>query len=120
MFPGNHVQLEGDYFSMNKVDASWEVGHVGVSDYKHSYWPLIYQIAKGNEQREIANLLSIAKLGIHVMTLQTKDHDSHGNASNAKLRTHVLIFANSCDDVCHTNEHVTNQDREIANSSVDV
>ena len=92
MFPDNHVQLEGDYFSMNKVDASWEVGHVGVSDYKHSYWPLVYQIAKGNEQREIANLLSIAKLGIHVMTLQTKDHDSHGNASDAKLRTHVLIF----------------------------
>ena len=22
MFPGNHVQLEGDYFSMNKIDAS--------------------------------------------------------------------------------------------------
>ena len=51
MFPDNHVQLEGDYFSMNKVDASWEVGHVGVSDYKHSYWPVVYQIAKGNEQR---------------------------------------------------------------------
>ena len=22
MFPDNHVQLEGDYFSMNKIDAS--------------------------------------------------------------------------------------------------
>ena len=42
MLPDNHVQLEDDYFSMNKVDASWEVGHVGVSDYIHFYWPLAY------------------------------------------------------------------------------
>ena len=49
MLPDNHVQLEGNYFSMNKVDASWEVGHVGVSDLIHFYWPLTYQqIAKGN------------------------------------------------------------------------
>ena len=26
MLPDNHVQLEGDYFSTNKIDASWEVG----------------------------------------------------------------------------------------------
>ena len=47
IFPDNHVQLKGDYFSMNKVDASWEVGHVGVSDLLHQYWPVAYQIAKG-------------------------------------------------------------------------
>ena len=46
-FPGNHVQLEGDYFELNKVDASWEVGHVGVSDYGKKYWLITYQIAKG-------------------------------------------------------------------------
>ena len=32
MFPENHVQLEGDYFSTNKVDASWKVGRVWVLD----------------------------------------------------------------------------------------
>ena len=46
MFPGNRVQLEGGNFSMNTVDASWEVGHVGVSDYLHQYWSISYQIAK--------------------------------------------------------------------------
>ena len=48
MFPDNHVQLKGDYFSMNKVDASCEVGHVGVSDLLHQYWSIAYQIAKGD------------------------------------------------------------------------
>ena len=46
MFLDNHVQLEGDYFLTNKVDASWEVGHVGVSDLLHQYWPIDYQIVK--------------------------------------------------------------------------
>ena len=46
-FPNNHVQIKGDYFSMNKVDVSWEIGHVGVSDYLHKYWPIAYQISKG-------------------------------------------------------------------------
>ena len=51
MLPDNHVQIEGDYFSMNKVDASWEVGHVGVSDLIHFYWPLAaYQIAKSKHR----------------------------------------------------------------------
>ena len=47
MSPNNHVQLERDYFSMNKVDKSWEVGHVGVSDLLHQYCPIVYKIAKG-------------------------------------------------------------------------
>ena len=29
-FPGMKVQLETDYFSVNRVGASWEVGHVGI------------------------------------------------------------------------------------------
>ena len=36
MSPDNHVQLER------------EVGHFGVSDLLHQYWPIAYQIAKGD------------------------------------------------------------------------
>ena len=67
MLPDNHVQLEGDYFSMNKVDASWEVGHVGVSDFIHYYWPLAYQIAKGKQGQiscaiaQIAQCISVSR-----------------------------------------------------------
>ena len=49
-FPGRKVQLETDYFSVNKVGASWEVGHVGVSDYAHKYWPLVFQIARSDNE----------------------------------------------------------------------
>ena len=61
MLPDNHVQLEGDYFSMNKVDASWEVGHVGVSDLRHQYWPLTYQIAKGKQRMKFVRKCAIAQ-----------------------------------------------------------
>ena len=41
-FAEDYVQLEGDYFSLNKIDASWGVGHVRVSDYGQKYWPITY------------------------------------------------------------------------------
>ena len=61
MLPDNHVQLESDYFFMNKVDASWEVGHVGVSDLLHQYWPLTYQIAKGKPRTKFVRKCAIAQ-----------------------------------------------------------
>ena len=59
-FPCHFVQLEGDYFYMNKIDAAWVIGHAGVSDYHHKYWPLVYQITKSENERHATSLFQQA------------------------------------------------------------
>ena len=56
-FPNRHVQLETDYFG---VGGPWQVGHVGVSDYNHRYWPLAFQIAKSENKEAVHDLLKFA------------------------------------------------------------
>ena len=60
-FPGQEVQLEGDYFTLNGVSADWEVDHCGCSDYNRSYWPLTWQIAMTENEPLATQLFSVSE-----------------------------------------------------------
>ena len=59
-FPGRKVQLEGDYFEVNKFNASWVVGHVGVSEYTHKYFPLVCQISHTENESAVISMFQCA------------------------------------------------------------
>ena len=56
-FVKRHVQLETDYFKIHGDESDWQVGHVGVSDYEHKYWPLAFQVAKSENKDAVVQLL---------------------------------------------------------------
>ena len=57
-YPDGKVQLETDYFGVD--GGPWQVGHIGVSDYKHKYWPLAFQIADSENKEAVYEMLNFA------------------------------------------------------------
>jgi GNAT superfamily N-acetyltransferase len=50
-------QFEADFFQLPNVEnKAWQVGHVGVSDFLHRYWPMVYVVSK-SENKEFATKL---------------------------------------------------------------
>ena len=60
MFPDKSVQLEMDFFRGVCHGDDWQVGHIGLSDRNHRYWPLSFIIAKSENHWSAGQLLSRA------------------------------------------------------------
>ena len=70
MYPGGKVQLEIDFFHPNE-EMPYQVGHVGVSDCNHKYWPIAYIIAPREDKDSCWKLL---KTGIHLIEQKYGDN----------------------------------------------
>ena len=75
------VQLEIDYFFLKPVLATWVVGHVGVSCFKHIYWLLAIQIAISECEKTATPLLQAA---VDVIDDHTEAHVTNVLADGGK------------------------------------
>lgn len=59
---GPMVQLESDFFYVEDNDKEWQVGHIGCSDLKRKYWPLVFVISRSENTKYARQLLKSAML----------------------------------------------------------
>ena len=56
------VQLESDFFYVEDNNKEWQVGHIGCSDLKRKYWPLVFVVSRSENTKYARQLLKSAML----------------------------------------------------------
>ena len=79
MYPEGKVQLEIDFFQPRE-NVPMQVGHVGISDFNHKYWPIAFMVSE-SENAEACELLLNTAI----------DMIEGGDGSNCKGKVSTLL-----------------------------
>jgi hypothetical protein len=94
MHPGSKIQIETDYLG---VGGPWQYGHAGLSDYRHKYWLLVFQIAMSESEDAVYELLDYTiKLAENVHVLNDLPLEDEEELLMSAHVTQVLADGADC------------------------